>query len=775
MGGPLSGLRVVDNTDDTGRFATKLLAEAGASVIRVHDGTRISHGPAMVDAAAARRGGLLDWWYEGGKTSIPLDLTSSAGADSYRRLAASADLIIESSAPGFLAAQRLDHADLVSANPALVQVSLTPFGRSGPRAHWQTTDLVAAAMGGVLSLSGTPDEAINPWGRQSLHFGSFMAAISAMAALRSARETGTGQHVDVSLHEVVVSTIENLWFQYWFHDVFPLPQIALRQGSLHWLRAYVVAPCRTGWMMISPTPAPPPLLQWMADEGIPGAAELSTIDVADAIGRIDEIMDMTRLFISTKDSSELFLEAQGRHIAFGEVQTVPQVANNPQFAFRRFFQDAGDDGATVMRPRHLVDYRATPADPPAVPRLGTLDEALAAWGGPQADATAASTNEGDRSSGDNTNLAKPLEGLRVLDFTWVLAGPFCNRMLGDLGADIIKLQTAERATLVNSPDFPYFYCWNRSKRSVALDMKGPGALALMRTLVERADVLIENYSAGVLDRWGLDYETVHSWNPRLIYVTMSGCGHEGPWNKMITYAPTIHALCGLTWLSNPPGRGDVGAGFSLNDHAAGFTAALSILNAIEARRRTGEGQHVDIAQVEVGSYLIGSALTDYLTNGREAVPTGNIDPYADYLVNAVFHCADGELAVTIRDDADAAAARALIGDDLDSFETWCKGRSAGEAMEALQAAGVPAGKVQNGADLTTDPQLAARQFFGTFDSAVFGERPFDRFPARFSEQTLEPYLPPPSYLGEHAFEVLGEIVGMDEEQIATAMGNGLLQ
>ena len=773
MGGPLSGLRVIDLTDDLGRFATKLLAESGASVVRVHDGARVSHGPAMIDAAAARHGGLLDWWYEGGKLSVPLDLTSNADAGSYRRLAATADLIIDSTAPGVLAASGLDHADLVSSNPSLVQVSLTPFGRTGPRANWQSSDLVAAALGGVLSISGTADEAINPWGRQNLHFGSYMAAISGLAAIHAARRTGRGEHVDVSLHEVVASTIEQLWFEYWFDDLLPIPKIALRQGSLHWLRAYVVTQCKTGWCMISPTPAPGPLVDWMIENGIGGAEKLAGMDPADFVAHIDDIMALTRTFAATKDSGDLFTEAQARHVAFGEVQTVPQVAANPQFAFREFYRDVTHDGATVRRPRHPIMFHGTPADPPQPPLTGALDDVLADW------RRSASTNADANAKANGATAAtptiKPLEGLRVLDFTWVLAGPFCNRMLGDLGADIVKLQTAERATLVNSPDFPYFYCWNRSKRSVALDMKGPGALDLMRKLVENADIVIENYSAGVLDRWGLDYETVRSWNPRIIYVTMSGCGHEGPWNKMITYAPTIHALCGMTWLSNPEGRGDVGAGFSLNDHAAGFTAAYAILAAIEARRTTGEGQHIDIAQVEVGAYLVGSALTDYLTNGREAVPTGNTDPYADHLVNAVFHCAEGELAVTVRDAADAAAAERVIGGTLDTLATWCQVRTAADAMDALQAAGVPAGHVQNGADLTADPQLAVRQFFGTFDSAVFGERPFDRFPARFSEHELDPYLPPPSYLGEHAFDVLGEIAGMDEEQIATAMGDGLLQ
>src|SRR5262249_16330345 len=158
--------------------------------------------------------------------------------DAYRRLAATADLIIETEPPGRLAELGVDHADLVGANRRLVQVSLTPFGRTGPRAGWQTSDLVTGALSGTLSLSGTPDRPIGAWGRQNLNFGSMMAAICGLAGVRSAREDGRGQHVDLSLHEVMTSSIENLFFQWWFPDLLPLPQRALRQGSLHWMGVY---------------------------------------------------------------------------------------------------------------------------------------------------------------------------------------------------------------------------------------------------------------------------------------------------------------------------------------------------------------------------------------------------------------------------------------------------------------------------------------------------------------------------------------------------------
>lgn len=789
--GPLSGLRVVEMTGDEGRLAGKVLAESGASVVRV--GPAFA-GPVMT-GDAAERGGLLDWWFDGGKHAVPDDLSTDAGRDAYRRLAERADLVIESAPPGRLAELGIDHPSFLGSNPRLVQVSLTPFGRTGPRAAWQTSDLVAGALGGVLSVSGTPEQAVNPWGRQNVNFGSLMAAICGLAGVWDARESGAGQLIDLSLHETVTSSVEQVFFQWWFSDVLPFPRRALRQGSLHWLGAYVVANARTGACNISPTPHADALFQWMAEEGDPDGLDMAGRPADEVLRDIPRVMAAIKRFALTKDSGDLFAEAQRRHVAFGEVQTIAQVALNPQYDHRGSFRCVdGFEGVRLPGPYarfHGTDVPA-PQPPPGEPT--TVDDVLARWAGP--DDTAAASPGGRRHRGP-LSAGKPLAGLRIVDFTWVLAGPFANRIMGDLGADIVKFQTAERATLVNSPEFPYFYVWNRSKRLVSLDMKRAEALPVIRKVIEQSDVLMENFSAGVLARWGLDYDTVREWNPELVYVSMSGPGHEGPWSQVITYAPTIHALCGLTHLSNPPERRDVGPGFSLNDHAAGMVSTVAVLAALEARRRTGEGQHIDIAQMETGTYLIGPAMLDYFANGREAHPIGNADPFGQYCPNEVYRCGDGdELAITCRDDDDWRRLCEVVGWDLadlaadDAFASvggrfarpdeiherlrnWCATRTATGAAEALQANGVPAGRVQHGGDLMEDPQLLARDFWASVDHPVFGERPFDRFPARWSGTDLEPYLRSGAYLGEHNFEVYAELADLDIEAIAEGMGDGL--
>ncbi len=432
-------------------------------------------------------------------------------------------------------------------------------------------------------------------------------------------------------------------------------------------------------------------------------------------------------------------------------------------------------------PARLVRFRGTPVSAPRPPQSETdVASVLEDWpvrGASAVPAPGAAPTD------------KPLAGVRVLDLSWVLAGPFATRILGDLGADVIKVQHEARATLVNQPEYPYYTVWNRSKRSASIDLKHPDALDAIRRLVEQSDVLVENYSSGVLARLGLGYDDVKAWNERLVYVSMSGPGHEGPWKDVISYAPTIHALCGLTHLTNPEGRGDVGCGFSLNDHAAGFASAFSVLAALEAVERTGQGQYVDMAQLEIGTYLLGPAMIDYLNNGREAQPMGNRDGLDDRVPNEVYRSTDGFVAVTATDDGMWSTIAEVVGLPADwtveqrrdertvidqALARWAAERSATEAMETLQALGVAAGQVQDADQLFLhDPQHRARTFWLEGNHDVFGPRPHDRFPAVWSHSELAPYRLSPPYLGESNFDVWAEVAGLDIEAVAEGMGTGL--
>ena len=783
---PLDGLHVIDLTDDSGRFATKLLTEMGADVVRIT--SKGSRGHTMIDPEANTRGGVLDWWYDGGKRRHLLDLDTEAGQDGYRQLISQADLVIETEVPDRLYELGIDHSQMLRINPSLAQVSITPFGRTGPRRHWVTSDLVSAAMGGSLSVTGLPERPLNIWGRQAYNYVGFLGVFCGLAAVVASRHDGKGRHADISIHETLSGSIEHILMQFNFDDVLPLRKVAERQGALHWLRAYDLAACRTGYTMITPTPDSGLLINWMIEDGYVEAEQWRDIETTDAVEKIDDIMDAVRDWVKRYDSADLWWEAQRRHVAFGGVMDIAAVAKNPQFAHRGFFVDTDWDGPSVRQPSKIVRFSNSSNDFPRPPALdeSALDEILADWRERQSAPIPAASNEKKR----------PLAGIRIADFTWVLAGPFCTRMFGDLGADIIKIQNEERSTLVNLPDFPYYFVWNRQKRSATLDMKHPKALATVRRLIENCDVLIENYSAGVLDSWGLDWETVHKWNPRLIYVSMSGCGHDGPWKHVISYAPTIHALSGITHLTNFSDRGDVGPGYSLNDHLAGFSAAASTMAALYAREQTGQGQKIDMAQLETGTYVVGPALIDHFANQRDAQPQGNIDGLHDHVPNEVYPCRDGFLALSVTSVAQWRALVAMINHEgltditwedesirseqrsqIDRIVgSWVADQGVDAAMESLQAVGVPAGKVQDTRDLIeNDVQHDDRKFWQTVTHDIFGERGTDTFPALWDGERLLVERLSPAYLGEHNFEVWTELAGMDVEQVAEGMSDGLFK
>jgi crotonobetainyl-CoA:carnitine CoA-transferase CaiB-like acyl-CoA transferase len=403
-------------------------------------------------------------------------------------------------------------------------------------------------------------------------------------------------------------------------------------------------------------------------------------------------------------------------------------------------------------------------------------------------------------------MSRPLDGLKILDFTHVLAGPFATRVLGDLGADVVKINSAERAVAANDPPHPYYLMWNRNKRALALDMSHDEARATCRQLAEQADVVIDNFSVGVLDRWGVGYDAVSQVNEGVIYVQMSGMGEGGPWSDFVTYAPTIHALAGLTHLTGVEGREDIGIGFSYNDHQAGLHGAVAILAALEARHRTGRGQHVDVSQFEVGVNFAGVSLMDYFANGRAARPTANDLPYDEVAPHGCYPCAAkgpgtiGErwIAIACMTDAQWQALRDLMGNpgwaEIPEYETaagrfnarrdlderlaaWTQEQEAYALMSDCQSRGIPAGVVQDGDDLAEhDPQLSQAQFLFAFDDVhpELGPTNGDRLPLHFSKTPCDTYMRVRA-LGEDNEAVLRDWLGISSEEYTRRNDEGWLQ
>ena len=391
--------------------------------------------------------------------------------------------------------------------------------------------------------------------------------------------------------------------------------------------------------------------------------------------------------------------------------------------------------------------------------------------------------------------AGPLDGLRVLDFTHVLAGPFSTRIMGDLGADVVKVGSMSRPGNVSGN--AYYTMWNRNKRSLALDMSTEQARAVCRRLCERADIVIENFSVGVLDRWGVGYEAVSEVSPGVIYIAMSGVGTGGPWSDFVTYAPTIHAIAGLTYLTGTPDHEPIGIGVSFNDHLAGLHATVAAMSALEARREGGHGQLIDLSQFEVGASLNGLALFDYFANERAAEPAGNRRPYDHVAPHDTYRCAgdDRWVAIVATSDEQWRTLRTVMGDpqwaaeprfetaegrvanigDLDAgISAWTAELAAEDVQTLCQSAGVPAGVVQDGADLVErDPQLRHLGFLReTDDAAPEGvPMPIDALPLLFSRTPVPRYRAHRA-LGADTADVLSEWAGMSADEIAEGEATG---
>jgi crotonobetainyl-CoA:carnitine CoA-transferase CaiB-like acyl-CoA transferase len=423
-----------------------------------------------------------------------------------------------------------------------------------------------------------------------------------------------------------------------------------------------------------------------------------------------------------------------------------------------------------------------------------------------------------------------LAGVRVLDFTRLGFGSQATLILGCLGAEVIRVESrvhpdpvrvmppylmpagersqgfggatlAARETAASLDRGGVFFKYNTGgKRSIAVDARHPDGLAVLERLVAVSDIVTESFAAGTLARWGLPWSRLRELKPDLVYVSMCGYGHTGPESSFVTMGPTAQALTGLTHLVGLPGRPPCGWSFSYLDHVGGYLGAIAALTGLAWRRRTGEGQHIDVSQLEPATALMGPLLLDVQANGRTTrepgFPPGNRRGGAP---QGAYPCAGDDtwlvISCTTEDHwrrfvdaigapawtADTAFAmldaRRAHADDLDErVSDWARAQERYDAMARLQRAGVPAGVVQDARDrLDTDPQLAARGHFTRMKHAVAGEVPLEGVPFRMSAT------PPatggvidrgPPCLGEDTDAVLRDVLAFDAAEIDALHASG---
>ncbi len=382
--------------------------------------------------------------------------------------------------------------------------------------------------------------------------------------------------------------------------------------------------------------------------------------------------------------------------------------------------------------------------------------------------------------------AMPLDGVRILDFTWVVAGPVATRILGDHGAQVVKVERKDPPPMGNRK--LGLQCdLHRSKLSVALNMQHPRGIELARRLAAMSDIVMDNFSARVMRTWGMDYESLKAVKPDIICISMSGLGHTGPRSSYVSYGPTLQALTGYTQLMAEPDGTPAGYGYSYADMCGGYSGALAALVALWHRRRTGRGQFVDLSQFEAVASVIGPALLDISVNGRTQFAPGYNSQEGPAAPHGVYKCRplDGDddrwVAVSVRTGPEWRRFVTAIGSpewasdtkfrtlylrmqnsaELDAnVSRWTAEHSAEDAMAILQRAGIAAGVVENGVDLCArDPQLKERGFWPEVSTKKGVATHVTGIPFKLSGGSGEVRTIAPE-VGEDFDYVLGELLGL---------------
>lgn len=401
-----------------------------------------------------------------------------------------------------------------------------------------------------------------------------------------------------------------------------------------------------------------------------------------------------------------------------------------------------------------------------------------------------------------------LDGIRVIEFSIAIAGPTVGKYLAYHGAEVIKVESRANADSIRryisprEPEkgvqldlSPWFDDFNLGKRSLGLNLAHPDGVALVKRLVARCAVLVANYSARVLEKYGLDYETLRGVRPDLIYLTMPGFGMTGPYREFVAAGPNLLAMTGLSWLSGHPDGGPIGTGFAYPDFVAGLTGFCAVLAALHERRASATGQFIDLAQYEAAAAVIGPALMDYTVNGRVQQRLGNRSP--QFAPHNCYPCAGDDrwcvivatndeqwrrlCAVAERPDWAAdprfttVVERLRHVDELDAaLAGWTGERSPWEVVMRLQQAGVPAGVVQDVVDIQRDPQLAARGFWERRQHAKKGAVQVTGHAIRLSGTPGGGTRAAP-IVGEDNAYVLGELIGLTPDEIAAYVEQGVVE
>ena len=828
---PLDGVRVLELCSGVaGPYAGRLLAEFGADVVKVEPpagDTSRAFGPFPDDQPHPERSGLF-LHLNRNKRSVVLDAANDA--ETILRLVASADVLIEDFAPGSAAAWRWGWNALAAVNPRLVLVSITPFGQTGPYRNYRGSELTLQAIGGPLVTNGHADrEPLKLGGHYAHYHAGIAAALAALMALRRAERSGQGDWIDLAVYECQAACRDRRVIQLTVAAYTGL--CGGRLGRVQRGLGVGVRRCADGYVNITAAGGArlPRLLTMIGQTQ--AAADVDPLAIKPA--QREELEAAYQGWLRTRPKRTVVQLAQQHGLLAGAFNTVAEVLRDPHYRERGVWDEIDHPQAGRLtypgRPFKFSNARrAQPTRAPLLDEHGDGIRAAAADTKLAADARANPPSDATPPA-ERDDLPLPLQGIRVAEITVVWAGPHVTQLLGEWGADVIRIEPANRVqpftrgmervptpeqarelvargAPVGYPDTdPGLDPWNRSaafnsharnKRSMTCDIMTPEGRAAVLRLVAKCDVLVENNVPETIDKAGLDWPTLAAVNPRLVMLRMPAFALEGPYRNFRAFGLHVEAMIGHTMLRGYPNASPEILSESLaSDGISGVQGALAVMMALRHRQRTGKGQLIELPLTEGFLPTLGEFVLDAAMNGRDAAGLGN--SHRRHAPHNVYRCAgdDDWIAIDVGSDQEFAALCGVLAlDDLPGdarFATAAGRRDNLAALDArisaatverdkeqlfhaLQAAGVCAAPTHNAVQALADPQLNARGFFEELPTG--DERREHRYPGLMFRMAHTPnrLRTPPARLGEHDREIYRDLLGYSETEFQALRQRGLV-
>lgn len=817
----LSHYRVLDLTDHRAQLAGHILRSLGAEVILLEppEGSPGRHiGPFAGDQVDVE-GALPFWAHNRGKKSVVVDLTTGAGRDKLHDLVRTADVLIENEPVGNGSPARgLDRQTLAALNPALVHVSVTPFGQSGPKAGWAASDLTLLAASGALTLTGDRDRApllIAPAPQAWLHAAAEAAQAALIALYERDHHSGLGQHADISVQQSAGQIAASQMLTAALNASMTRRYAG---GVLYGgLDVRLMWACADGHVSVTFLfgaaigPFTRRLMEWVHEEGHCDEATrdkdwidytMMLLDGREPVSEYERLRDHVLVdFFAARTKAELLEQAVARRLLIAPVNTIADVAASPQLAARDYWEKVDQGGlGLVTFPGAIARPSRTPLEVlPRAPHLGEhTDEVLGAVVAPTSPTPHLTVSVATPRTGE------AMAGLKVLDLMWVMAGPAASRVLADYGAEVIRVESVHRidtartlAPFVNNEGHPersgLFNNLNGNKRGLALDLSSPVSHEVMMDLVRWADVVLDAFSPHGMGSLGLGHDELLALKPDLVVASTCLSGQTGPLASLAGFGTMAAAMSGFFHICGWPDRPPSGPFGAYTDYVAPRYFLCSVLAAVAHRDRTGQGQYVDFSQGEASIHNLSWLLLDYNVNGRMAQRQGNDDPRC--APHGVYPCSgeDAWVAVACETDGHWQALCAELGDvaapmvaltiderlsrrrELDQLITaWTASRTPEEVTETLQARAVPAHGVANSPEALADPQLRHRNHFVEVPHGNLGTTWMEgsRFVLSRTPATMRRAGPT---MGEDTFDILTGTLGYDADRIAELAAQGILE